>query len=171
MRGKEKNSLLAHSGKVLVIAFSLLALAYLGNNDFHLRDLSATSGWMTTYGFSLIDLSAAGLILCSLQPQSLVFRVTAAWPLRMIGRYSYGFYVYHVLLAPFLVRYLWHVNPLWSRYSHALYRAAWEAGSFLIILAVSACSYHFLELPFLRLKDLFTVRHRNPGAQSSNATA
>ena len=32
-------------------------------------------------------------------------------------------------------------------------------------------SYHFLELPFLSLKDRFTVRHKNPGAQISGATA
>ncbi len=171
MRGEEKDRLLAQANKILFISVGLLAAAYLANNNFHLRDLSATTFWMSTYGYTLVDMSAAGLILCSLRPRSFVFRVTASWPFRMIGRYSYGVYVYHVLLRPFLIYYLWQVNLSWSPHRYALYRALWEAGSFLIVLAVSACSYHFLELPFLRLKDRFTVRHKNPEAQLSAGTA
>jgi len=166
MRGEEKDKLLRHAGKILYIGMALFAAAYVLNNGFHLRDLSATSPWMSTYGFTIVDTIAAGLILCSLQPRFFLFRITTAWPLRMIGKYSYGIYVYHVLLAPFLQHYVLPVEHSGPARIYYVRSIASNLVYFLIVLAVSICSYHLLEHPFLALKDRFTVRHKNPDAQS-----
>jgi peptidoglycan/LPS O-acetylase OafA/YrhL len=165
MRGPEKDALLRHSSKILSASLASFALAYGFNNGFHVRYLLDTSAWMSTYGFTLVDCCAAGLILCALRPGSLVFRSTALLPLRVLGRYSYGFYVYHVLLMPFLHFYVLPVNPLAPKLAYRLHLAVSTSVDFVIILAVSACSYHFIEAPFLAMKERFTVRHKNPGTQ------
>ncbi len=77
-----------------------------------------------------------------------IYRILSLAPLRLLGRYSYGFYVYHVLLAPVLWLKL-------SRSSAATAASASFVVEFLIIFAVSAISYHFLERPFLHLKAYF----------------
>lgn len=87
---------------------------------------------------------------------AILFRVLSLPPLRILGRYSYGFYVYHVILYQPLVGF---VLNRW-RMPHALLYTV----DFFIILAVSALSYHILEMPFLRLKKRFITRHRNPEA-------
>jgi peptidoglycan/LPS O-acetylase OafA/YrhL len=71
----------------------------------------------------------------------------------MLGRYSYGFYVYHVLLLPLRI---FHLRTSQSTPVALLFLCL----DFLVILAVSAASYHWLEMPFLRLKGQFTVRHK-----------
>ena len=116
---------------------------------------------MEEYGFTLIDLAAGGLILCSLRPANLLFLCMNFGPLRLLGRYSYGFYVYHVLLEPLLVVFVlkrWHIP-----------QALLYTVDFGIILGISALSYHLLEMPFLRLKGRFVTRHDNPDATGSPA--
>jgi peptidoglycan/LPS O-acetylase OafA/YrhL len=167
MRGPEKDNLLIHSNKILYTSLASFACAYIFNNGLHLRDLLATSPWMSTYGFTLVDLIAAGLILCSLQSGSFVFRLTTTRPLRMVGKYSYGVYVYHVMLMPFLQHYVLPVSHSGPKSVYYIRSVSSTLLYFLIVLAVSVCSYHLVEHPFLTLKDRFTVRHKNPGVEGS----
>jgi peptidoglycan/LPS O-acetylase OafA/YrhL len=171
MRGGEKTKLLLHANKIFYLSLAFLLAAYLANNGFHFRDLLASSGWMSTYGFTLVNTTAAGLILCSLQSRSVIYTFTASLPMRMIGKYSYGVYVYHVLLAPFLEYYVWPANKSWPPIVYIIHATLSVVLYFLIVLAVSACSYHLLEAPFLGLKDRFTARHRNPAAETSAGIA
>jgi peptidoglycan/LPS O-acetylase OafA/YrhL len=88
------------------------------------------------------------MILCALRPGNILFRALTFAPLRILGRYSYGFYVYHVLLLP--------MGPLYLvGNTTAPVMVLHFCSEFLIVLAVSAASYHFLEMPFLRLKRRF----------------
>jgi peptidoglycan/LPS O-acetylase OafA/YrhL len=171
MRGKEKDGLLRHANQIFVVSLAALAAAYLANYGFHRHYLSATSFWMSTYGFSLVNMCGAGLILCSLRSRSLVYHITTWWPLRIVGRYSYGIYVFHVLLLPFLEAYVWPANRAWSPRRYLIHGAFAVTAYFLIVIAVSAISYHLLELPFLSLKDRFTTRHQNPTAEASRLSA
>jgi peptidoglycan/LPS O-acetylase OafA/YrhL len=59
-----------------------------------------------------------------------------------LGRRSYGLYLYH-FPALSLLRHQVDVGPLWLR----------TGAGILLTLAVTAASYRWLELPFLRLKD------------------
>ena len=157
-RGSERERLLRSSNWLLFPAIALFAILQLYFSGWHLRDISFSSAWVSIYGLSLINIAAAGLILGSLQQGSVVYRLTASAPLRLVGRYSYGFYVYHVLLNPLLHNYLWPLSyPAVTRWDriHQFLSIGLDYG---LVLVVSAASYHFLEEPFLRLKDRFTTR-------------
>jgi len=167
IRGPEKDLLLCNAGKLFTMSLAALAVAYLFNNKFHANYLLNTSAWMSTYGFTLVDCSAACLILCALRKNSLAFRIMTLRPLRVLGRYSYGFYIYHVLLMPFLHTYILPVNHLTTTSAYHLHLVLSTSLDLVIVLTVSALSYHLIEAPFLSMKDYFTVRHKNPGAQSS----
>ncbi len=167
MRGPQESSVLRSAPALLWGGLAALGLACVFNQGLHFRAIGPAEPWMSVYGFTLLDITAAGLILSSLQPRSLVFRVMTLPPLRVLGRYSYGFYVYHVLLAPFLSKVMPALDLTAPK--HVLYARmifGWII-DFLAILAVSAASFHWIEAPFLRLKGRFATRHKNPDAQES----
>jgi peptidoglycan/LPS O-acetylase OafA/YrhL len=171
MRGSEKTKVLLYANKIFYLSLALLVAAYLANNGFHFRDLRADSAWMSTYGFTLVNMIAAGLILCSLQSNSLVYTLTTSWPLRIIGRYSYGIYVYHVLVAQYLEYYIWPVSHSGPPLVYIIHATLSTVLYFLIVFALSVGSYHLLEAPFLTLKGRFTARQKNPTAEISAGIA
>ena len=168
LRGPEETSVLRAGPKLLYGALGVLVVAAMYNQHVYGQGSAATAPWMSTYGFTLLDIASGGLLLCSLQPATLVFRVMTLRPLRLLGKYSYGFYVYHVMMAPVLA----HVGlgldltrPKYVLYSRIIFN--WSI-AFLAVLAVAAVSYHLVEKPFLKLKDFFTTLHNNPDAQESS---
>ncbi len=75
---------------LLLVALAVLGVAFAVN--------PASDGrWMATIGFSLIALASAGLIGWHSDSESVGYRFLR--PLRVLGRCSYGFYVYHPLFA------------------------------------------------------------------------
>ena len=50
---------------------------------------------LDTIGYSLLDLFAAIVIVLSLNPAGLFYRIFTIKPLRRLGQVSYGFYVFH----------------------------------------------------------------------------
>jgi peptidoglycan/LPS O-acetylase OafA/YrhL len=56
-------------------------------------------GWFPSFGFPLTALASAGLIGWGLLPDSPAGRVFGLRPLRVFGKYSYGFYVVHLPFA------------------------------------------------------------------------
>ena len=168
MRGPAEASLLRAGPKLLYGALGALVVAAIYNQHVHGQSIAATTPWMSTYGFTLLDVAAGGLLICSLQPATHVFRAMTLRPVRLLGKYSYGFYVYHVILGPLLNHVLPALNltrPKYVLYSQIMLN--W-AIAFLAVLAVSAASYHLVERPFLKLKDRFTTLHNNPDAQESS---
>ena len=156
MRGPAEMAVVRFGDKLLVLGLATLILAWLLNGGIHLQPITENSRWVGAYGFTLLDLVSAGLILSAVHRGSVLFRFLSSPPLRVLGRYSYGFYVYHVILYQPLVGFVlnrWQVP-------HALLYTV----DFFVILAISACSYHILEMPFLRLKKRFITRHENPDA-------
>jgi peptidoglycan/LPS O-acetylase OafA/YrhL len=109
--------------------------------------------WMPTIGFTLIALTSAGLVGCALDPGSVVYRVLMLRPLRLMGRYSYGFYVYHALFA-----------AAWAALTAALVRRLHSqmlgavlvvAVNFAVNFMLAKLSYELMERRFLRLKRYF----------------
>ncbi len=162
MRGPAEAMVLRWGQKLLAMAVPVLVIAWLFNGGIHLMPITENSRWVGAYGFTLLDLVAAGLILASLDRGSILYRVLSLRPLRVLGKYSYGFYVYHVILYQPLVGFVlnrWRV-PLILLFTV----------DFFVILGVSALSYHILEMPFLRLKKRFITRHENPDAVAATPT-
>ena len=149
LRGPRKEALLRMAPRLFWGALTLLAVVCGLNGPGHfLSRVVPATPWMSGYGFTIVDLVAGGMILCALRPGNILFRALTFAPLRILGRYSYGFYVYHVLLLPMGPLYLVGNTTAPVLILHF-------CSEFLIILAVSAASYHFLEMPFLRLKRRF----------------
>ena len=75
-----------------------------------------------------------------------------ARPLRALGRVSYGFYVFHILLEPVF-------DHIGSAVTHSSRGMAYQIVRLLVAFPISMVaawiSYHFYEVPFLRLKRYF----------------
>jgi peptidoglycan/LPS O-acetylase OafA/YrhL len=114
---------------------------------------SLTSPWFNTLGISLVALGSAGLIGAALRPGSIAFRVFHLPPLRVLGRYSYGFYVYHTIWAGG-----WHsLSVLLATRLHSPVLGNGLAGllNFAATLLAAKLSYDLFEVRFLRLKKRF----------------
>ncbi|HEU4636009.1 MAG TPA: acyltransferase, partial [Edaphobacter sp.] len=109
--------------------------------------------WLNTIGFSLLATGSAGLIGTTLRPGSASFRFFHLRPLRILGKYSYGFYVYHLLWAG-----AWTalVENLTRRFhSSVLANATSDVLNFCLTFLVAKISYDFFEVRFLRYKKNF----------------
>jgi peptidoglycan/LPS O-acetylase OafA/YrhL len=106
-------------------------------------------------GFPLVGVACTLLFLAVLGLQAERVRLVGWFRLVYLGKISYGLYVYH-LLALVLMRSA--LSPL----GVALYPVYALLG-FALTVALSIVSYHFLELPFLKLKERFTYVLSRPG--------
>lgn len=115
------------------------------------RSLGHDGNAMCSIGYTAIAVVFAGVLLRALTPGSGAAQFFSLRPLRFLGKYSYGIYVYHRLFGPALLPGLyWLQSKLHSAGLGALlYLAAWFAGS----VGIAVASYHLWEQPFLRLKD------------------
>jgi peptidoglycan/LPS O-acetylase OafA/YrhL len=129
--------------------------------------LDATS--TQTWGYSLLSLGFALIVLLTALPQSgLTARLMSplAWrPLRLIGRYSYGMYIFHLPLSVFIA------FPLLQRlYPHitTTVGVAYVVVMTVVTFCLAAVSYELFESPFLRLKGRLMPRNaRSAPARSA----
>jgi len=107
-----------------------------------------------TIGLGGVTLASAAAIPLILQA-GLPRRFCSLAPLRFLGRISYGFYIFHILLQPLF-------DTIGLHIAHAgngpLYQLVRLLAAFFITLVVSWLSYQLLELPFLKLKRHFPLR-------------
>jgi peptidoglycan/LPS O-acetylase OafA/YrhL len=95
----------------------------------------------------LLALFFTALLVLALE-HSLFRRALDNAPCRFVARYSYGLYVWHlILLAPIASRL--PAIGIWPR----------AAVLTAVSLAAAIASYHLFEERFLRLKSLFPQRH------------
>lgn len=102
----------------------------------------------TMVGFPLAAVSSAAFLVATIGAPEAGIRIAANPILVYLGKISYGLYVYHVF-ALTIVRF---AKPHFSAWSWDLINAP---ASFVLTVVISAVSYHWLESPFLRLKDQF----------------
>lgn len=127
-----------------------------------------TSIFIPTIGFSLIGISAASLIAMSLRPGSRTKQFFSNPTLRFFGKYSYGLYVFHYPIAGLLT------NPVRLYIDGHFHKKVLGviAGAIVVFIAstlVALLSYHFFELPFLKLKKHFTYRKNAAAATDRRA--
>jgi peptidoglycan/LPS O-acetylase OafA/YrhL len=106
-------------------------------------------------GYSAIALSYAGLLVslvARMQESSLLLRFFTSRAMTTLGKYSYGAYIWHILVLTVVVR-----SEL--AILHALPPAFLNIPLVVAAtLAVSMCSYALIERPFLSLKRYFEPR-------------
>jgi peptidoglycan/LPS O-acetylase OafA/YrhL len=129
-----------------VMLAGALAVASLGASGWRwgLFHGSTFAGWMQTYGYTLVAVAAAAMLVAALRIPW--FARLLAWrPLVSLGQVSYGFYMFHLLFydcdrIP--------VDATRSPAIHALIHCA----AFGFIWALSWLSFRYFETPLLRLK-------------------
>jgi len=106
-----------------------------------------------TIGLTLISMASAGLIALCIQERTWAFRLLSIRPFRRIGKYSYGFYVYHVLFNRARIAFFLFAVA----YFHSLVIGGlvYVLSCYLVVFAVAALSYEFYEKRFLALKSHF----------------
>jgi peptidoglycan/LPS O-acetylase OafA/YrhL len=116
--------------------------------------LYLTSKAQFTIGLAGVTFAAAAAIPLVLRA-GLPRRLCSISPLRFLGRISYGFYIFHILLQPLFDTISLHIAHTGSGSFYQLVRLL---VAFPITIVVSRLSYQFLELPFLKLKRYFPIR-------------
>ncbi len=111
------------------------------------------SPWFLTAGITATALMATGLIGMTLRTGSLAFRVFNTAPMRLLGRYSYGFYLYHLVWQWFWIRVLIWVGG--ALHSKALTGLLVLPVNFVVTFLVARLSYLLFEVRFLALKRCF----------------
>jgi peptidoglycan/LPS O-acetylase OafA/YrhL len=109
--------------------------------------------WFPTIGFTLIALCSAGLVGMTIRTGSVSFRVFNRKPFRTLGKYSYGFYVYHDIFG-----WTWiQVLVFLMVHLHSIPLAGFLAlsGNFVATFFIAKFSYDLFEVRFLRLKRRF----------------
>lgn len=109
--------------------------------------------WTLTIGFSLIAVTGAGWIGYALRQDSLAFKFFHLRPLRVLGKYSYGFYLYHLLYYSAWL----HVLNVVIRRTHSIF---WGGilvlpCNFFAAFLLAKLSYDLVEVRFLRWKSRF----------------
>jgi peptidoglycan/LPS O-acetylase OafA/YrhL len=159
LRGPEKQWLHRSKHALLCISATLFVLVYLlAVKIYKLPYQGSATNWVGIYGFTLIDIFAAALILETIHPGGWWTRLLSRKGLRNFGVISYGFYVYHDLL-----------HDLYSYIANRFFRpyASWLT---IVLAFFASCliawlSYRVLESPMLKLKDRFTHQtHQAPQA-------
>jgi peptidoglycan/LPS O-acetylase OafA/YrhL len=134
--------------QVAIAALVMLLATTAGTRGLAMYDVSTQ-----TIGYTILSLAFALVVLVTALPVrgllNTIMRLLACTPLRLIGRYSYGMYVFHLPLhvffgAALLHRYAPDPSPLES----IVYTVLMTVAAFL----VAAVSYELYESRFLRLK-------------------
>jgi len=148
---------------LLFLAAFVIGYHRLAHHDRHL--------FTQSIGFALLAISFAALVLYSALADEALGR-RRSWlhwrPLVLLGKYSYGIYVFHYPVFYFAER-------LCRQLPYSIHHTVWF--SCLLIgfesataFAVAALSYNFYEKRFLALKDRFApIYHEAPAATVSAA--
>lgn len=109
---------------------------------------------LQTLGFSLLGAGFATALLRGLAPHASLWRaVLRVGFLRMLGRYSFGIYLFHQPIQHWLLPKLTPLKPaLTLGGSQMPWQIFWYAAAGAITVAIAAVSFHLYERPFLNLK-------------------
>jgi peptidoglycan/LPS O-acetylase OafA/YrhL len=127
----------------------LLAAAYIGAGQH--GPIPAYDPVVDTIGLSLVALASGALLLLVIDPDARWTIVLRKKPLVVVGRLSYGMYLFHGLLAPLMKA----AEPKLHAHHLALLALVLP---FAVTLTFASLSFRYWESPFLRLKARFDDR-------------
>jgi peptidoglycan/LPS O-acetylase OafA/YrhL len=114
---------------------------------------AASSPWLLSVGLTLIALAGAGLIGWALGRGTMAERLLRLRPLRVLGRYSYGFYVYHLIWAKAWVYVAERLTGI--LHSGVMAGVLTILLNFVLTFLVAKWSFDWFEVRWLRLKVRF----------------
>jgi peptidoglycan/LPS O-acetylase OafA/YrhL len=129
-----------------------ISAAGLACGVFRHRENLLHNPFISTVGYTLVALAAAGVLLRALDDDTLLARVLRWRPLSGLGVISYGFYFYHPIPAR-LSRRLVQLHPGLSIVAPVLW--------FLATAGIAWLSFRYYETPFLRLKKVLAPQKKN----------
>jgi len=146
VRGRRKDMVL----RAAAPAFFLALLGYVA-----IVMQTRSFGWETsrpinTVGYSVLAVTGIALIGMALRPGSLTAAFMNLYPLRWLGKYSYGIYIIHMMIGSIYTTFIYE-----HLHSKMLFHLAVPFINLAITLPVAWLSFHFYEQPFLRLKKYF----------------
>ena len=151
LRGGLRDTVLRYAAPVFWLAVSVCGVIAWKTGSFD-WELSVP---INSYGYSVIAIASTALIAMALRPQSLTATTMANRPIRWLGKYSYGIYIFHQIIGVFVGTVL--IGFLHAHlHSKVLFHVAWMASIVAITLPLSVASFRFYERPFLRLKRHFS---------------
>jgi len=144
-------------GKITCLAAASLILLIMYQGHFYNEDGPGISGNLSlTIGISAVSLLFTGLIANMMLGR---YRLVRSWLstrlLVSLGKYSYGMYVFHMLVLNIL-------HSLIQRYAAFVTASDWVAKPLLAITGIASSatlamlSYYLFEVHFLRLKRYFS---------------
>ena len=137
------------------VKVALATLAVLGVVVTH--DYARVQLRSQLYGYSILGIVFAWLVAVTVLPvhRDQRWQRALSWtPLRALGTYSYGIYVFHMPLNLFVG--LPIMNRIAPDGAGLLLTSAYMAVMGLVTLLVAVVSFYLLERPFLSLKKFFT---------------
>jgi peptidoglycan/LPS O-acetylase OafA/YrhL len=134
-----------------------LAVLWLTRGGLHVAD-----PLVMRYSYALFALFCGG-VLAALLDRGRAGRWTRAFferaPLRFLGRYSYGIFLIHWIVHLKLEQRLMESWSAWVGNAGAAAALAFLS-QVVVTLVLSVASFHVIEEPFLRLKNVFAPRPR-----------
>ena len=114
---------------------------------------SYLSPWVLTLGLLCTAVASMGLIGATLRRQSIAFRIFHWGPARILGKYSYGFYVWHLVWQQAFILLL--SKLFFKTHSTAISGLIEVPLAFVASFLLAKLSYDLFEVRFLKLKHYF----------------
>ena len=143
-----------------------LGLAFFCYTSFHSATFRLSAPIQYWLGLPAISIAATALIPIVLRT-GIPRKMFSFSPLGWIGRISYGFYIFHILLEPlfnWLAKRVLHVD------SGVDYQIARIFFALPLTILVSWLSFHLFEMPILSLKRFFPMRRELPWGEPIDTT-
>ncbi len=119
------------------------------------RELVFPNARMDTLGVSAFALLGLALLAASQHAVPGLESFLKASPLRLLGKYSYGIYVYHLSIFFGFHRMRNHLDPVITGRFGLLAGCALDLAAIVCSVLVAALSYRYIEAPFLAMKRWF----------------
>jgi peptidoglycan/LPS O-acetylase OafA/YrhL len=137
-------------GTLVPVAWKLALYLGLLLTLFLLPDLESNTG-TTVVGEILFSCFFLFILIDQTILAKPLIRLSKIPFLEFIGKYTYGMYLYHALVILFFRHFTqWKMTQIWQPFAECVI-------VFGITLVLAMLSYRFLESPFLRLKENFSL--------------